>query len=137
MEPITTALVAAAVAGVTKVGEKAIVEAYTGLKDLLRGKFGAQSEVAKAVEAVEAKPDSAGRKATLAEELAAAKAEQDHELVEAARELLERLQAQPGGAQAIQIAIGSYNAQADRGGIASVHVSSFAPVPSALPRKDD
>lgn len=123
MEPITTALVAAAAAGVTKVGEKAIVEAYTGLKDLLRRKFGAQSEVAKAVAAVEAKPESAGRKATLAEELTAAKADQDQELVAAAHKLLERIEAQPGGVQVIQQATGSNIAQAARGGTATVQVN--------------
>jgi hypothetical protein len=127
MEPIITALVAAAAAGVTKVGEKAIVEAYTGLKDLLRRKFGAQSEVAKAVEAVEAKPDSAGRKATLSEELTAAKADQDAELVEAARKLLEQIQAQPGGAQVIQQATGSNIAQAAGGSTATVNVRQKKP----------
>jgi hypothetical protein len=120
MEPITTAVVAAAAAGVTEVGKKAIGDAYTGLKELIRRKFGAQSEVAKAVEAVEAKPDSAGRKATLTEELTAARADQDQELAEAARRLLERIQAQPGGVQVIQQARGSNIAQAAGGSTASV-----------------
>jgi hypothetical protein len=127
MDPITTALVAAAAAGATEVGKKAIGDAYAGLKDLIRRKFGAKSEVAKAVEAVEAKPDSVGRKTTLEEELTAAKADQDQELVEAARRLLERIEAQPGGVQVIQQATGINIAQAAEGSTASVIVREQKP----------
>jgi hypothetical protein len=42
---------------------------------------------------------------------------------QAARELLEHVKAQPDGEQHIQNAIGSYIAQADRGGIAKVRVN--------------
>ena len=123
MEPITTALIAAAVAGVAKMGEQAIVDAYNGLKNLIRRKFGSDSEVAKAVEAVEAKPESEGRQATLREELSAAKVDQDQELIDAARKLLELLKAQPGGAQIVQQATGSQIAQAVGGSTASVNVN--------------
>ena len=123
MEPITTALIAAAVAGVAKMGEQAIVDAYNGLKNLIHRKFGSDSEVAKAVEAVEAKPESEGRKATLAEELKAAKAEEDQELVEAARKLLEQIQAQPGGTQIVQQATGVNIAQAVDHSTATVNVN--------------
>ena len=123
MDPITTALVAAAAAGVAKVGEKVVVDGYAGLKELIRRKFGKDSEVARAVEAVEAKPDSAGRKATLEEELTAVKAPEDGELVEAARQLIEQLQAQPGGAQIVQQATGTNIAQAAGGGTATVNVN--------------
>ena len=78
---------------------------------------------AKAVEGVEAKPDSAGRKATLEEEVASAKADQDAELLKAAQALLEKLNAQPGGAQIIQQATGSYIAQASGGSTATVNVN--------------
>ncbi|HVF59672.1 MAG TPA: hypothetical protein VNJ70_07680 [Thermoanaerobaculia bacterium] len=123
MEPITTALIAAAVAGVAKMGEQAIADAYSGLKSLIRRKFGSDSEVAKAVEAVEAKPESEGRKATLAEELKAAKAEEDQELVEAARRLLEQIQAQPRGTQIVQQATGVNIAQAADHSTATVNVN--------------
>lgn len=123
MEPVTTALIAAAVAGVTKMGEQAIVDAYNGLKSLIRRKFGSDSEVAKAVEAVETKPESEGRKGTLAEELKAVRAEDDQELVEAARKLLEHIQAQPGGAQILQQARGVGIAQAADHSTATVNVN--------------
>ncbi|HEX5760890.1 MAG TPA: hypothetical protein VF121_17005 [Thermoanaerobaculia bacterium] len=123
MEPITTALIAAAAAGVTKMGEQAIVDAYNGLKNLIRRKFGSDSEVAKAVEAVEAKPESDGRKATLQEELTAVRAADDRELVEAARKLLEQIRAQPDGARIVQQATGIGIAEAADHSTATVNLN--------------
>lgn len=123
MEPITTALIAAAAQGVTKVGEKVVVEAYAGLKELIRRKFGKGSEVERAVEAVEAKPDSASRKAMLEEELTAVKAAEDGELVEAAKRLLAQLEQQPTGASIVQQARGMNIAQAAGGSAATVNVN--------------
>jgi hypothetical protein len=131
MDPITTAIVAALTTAVAKgtgaVGERVLPDAYTALKAALRRKFGEQSDVAKAVDGVEARPDSAGRKQTLAEEMAAAKADQDPDLLKAAQALLEQVEAQPGGERHIQEAIGSYIAQADRASTASVNVGQREP----------
>ena len=123
MDPITTAILAAVAAGVTKVGESAVVDAYQALKAAIKKKFGAESDVAASVESLEKKPESQGRKETVQEEVAAAKADQDPEILAAAKALLEKIQAQPGGEQHIQSIIGDYNAQADRGGTASVNVN--------------
>jgi hypothetical protein len=127
MEPITTAIIAAIAAGALKaagsIGEKAIADSYAGLKALIVRKFGQQSDVVKAVESVEARPESAGRQQTLAEEAAAAKLDQDQDVVKAAQELIEQIKAQPGGQAHIQSAVGSYIAQADRGSTAQVHVN--------------
>lgn len=123
MEPITTALIAALTAGAAKAAEKAIVDGYEVLKTALQKKFGKESELSQAVEKLEQKPDSAGRQETLKEEVAAARAEQDPELHSLAQSLLEALKAQPGGETHIQQATGSYIAQADRGGSASVNVN--------------
>jgi hypothetical protein len=127
MDPITTAILAAITAGVapglTEVSKKAIVGAYDGLKALIRRKFGDESELAEAVDKLEQRPESAGRKETLKEEVEAANAEKAPEILAAAQALLEKIQAQPGGEQHIQTAIGSYIAQADRGGTASVNVT--------------
>ncbi len=92
------------------------------LKTLLTKKFGGESEVVHAVNSVEAKPDSAGRQATLQEEVAAAKADQDQEMLHAAQVLLQLLQASAEGGQHVQTATGSYIAQADRGSSASVNI---------------
>lgn len=126
MDPITTAILAAlsagAVSGLTEASKTAITDAYRTLKALLTKKFGGESDVLHAVGQVEAKPDSAGRKATLQEEVAAVKADQDQEVLHAAQALLQLLQASPEGAQHIQTATGSYIAQADRGSSASVNI---------------
>jgi hypothetical protein len=96
MDPITTSIVVAA----SQLGETVVRDAYAGLKALIVRKFGKGSEVEKAVEAVEARPDSAGRQQTLDEELAAAPAARDPELLAAVAALqaaLEKLAAAPGG----------------------------------------
>ena len=115
MDPITTAILAAvtagAVAGATKVGEQAIVDAYGKLKELLGKKFGAKSKVVKAVKELEANPKSAARKEVVKEEVAAAKADQDKELLQAAQALIKSVKALPGGIQIIQTAIGDQNIQ--------------------------
>lgn len=90
MEPITTAIVAAvsagAAAGATKVGENVLVDAYTGLKTLITKKFGKKGEdVTDAIEGIEKRPDSEGRKATLEEELVRVGADQDKDVLNAAQ----------------------------------------------------
>jgi beta-glucosidase-like glycosyl hydrolase len=115
MDPITTAIVAAlsagAVSGATKVGEQAISEAYSKIKELLGKKFGAKSKVVKAVKELEANPKSAARKEVVKEEVAAVKADQDQELLKIAQSLLKNIKALPGGTQIIQTAIGDQNIQ--------------------------
>jgi disulfide oxidoreductase YuzD len=97
MDPISTVMLAALVAGVTAgaadVGQKAIVDAYEGLKTIIKRKFGAQSDLAPAISSLENKPDSEGRQATLAEEVAAADAAQDEEIMAAVQALQDMLAA--------------------------------------------
>jgi hypothetical protein len=126
MDPITAAIVAAAsagaISGLTEASKTAITDAYSKLKALLTKKFGGESDVIHAVNEVEVKPDSAGRKATLQEEVAAVKADQDQEVLQAAQALLHLLQASAEGGQHVQTATGSYIAQADRRSSASVNI---------------
>jgi hypothetical protein len=127
MDPVTTAIIAALTAGVASGGpelvKKSISDAYEGIKSLLKEKFGPSSEVVKAASGLEAKPDSEGRRGTLQEEIVAAKADQDPDIVKVAQALLEQLKAQPGGAQFIQTATGSNIAQAAGRSKASVRVN--------------
>src|SRR6185436_17573372 len=113
MDPITAAILAGvtagAAAGLTDTAKAVIADSYNGLKHLLQRKFGSESEVVKAVAGVEAKPDSAGRKETLKEEIAHAKADQDSDVLAAAKALLERLEATPGGSHIIQTVTGNQN----------------------------
>jgi hypothetical protein len=120
MDPITAAIVAALSAGVmgglTEASKTAITDAYSKLKMLLIKKFGSESEVIHAANEVEAKPDSAGRKVMLQEEIAAAKADQDQELLLLAQALLAQVTTQPGGKEYVQKATGDYTIQVQGNG---------------------
>jgi hypothetical protein len=131
MDPVTVAIGAALAAGVMKVGQSAFDDAYQALKDTLVRKFGGQSEIAKAVDGLEARPDSAGRATTLQEEVAAAKADQDPDILTAAHALLDQVKAQPGGQQSIQNVYGNQNAVTQGGGTATVHNYGANTTPSA------
>lgn len=114
MDPITAAILAGVAAGAASgatdvVTKQAVKGAYHALTQLLQTKFGAQSDVARAVENVEAKPDSSGRKETLQEEIVASNAAQDAELVSAARALLDKIDALPNGKQILQSVTGDAN----------------------------
>jgi len=106
MELILNALFGA----LANIGQDAVKEAYLTVKKLIRKKWGENSDLAEAMERLEMKPDSAGRRATLAEELAAAKADQDDSVVMAAKGLLEKIQALPGATLNIQQTVsGNHN----------------------------
>lgn len=129
MDPITTAIIAAAAAGYAggagKASQQAVLDAYNGLKTLLQRKFGAGSDLAEAVEKVEQKPASAAHQAMLQEEVVAAQADEDPELQEAAQTLLAQMKEEPQLANYVQqIAAGNYIAQASHGGTASVNVGA-------------
>jgi hypothetical protein len=128
MDPITTSILAALTAGITgstsKVGQQAILDTYEALKNILKRKFGNQSDIIKSVEALETKPESAARKEMLKEEIATVEADQDPDILKAAQDLLDKIGAHPGGVQHIQQATGNYIAQADRSGTASVNVNA-------------
>lgn len=97
MDIITTAIIAALAA----LSKDAIYDSYNALKSTLKKKFGSESDVADAVERLEKKPDSKGRQATLQEEIENAKVNHDAEIVQLAKDLLDKLQDQPGGQQRI------------------------------------
>lgn len=129
MDPITTAIIAAAAAGVAssagEVSKQAVLDAYNGLKTLIQRKFGTDSDLAEAVEKVELKPDSQARQALLQEEVAAAQADEDPELQEAAQTVLAQMKQEPQLANYVQqIAAGNYIAQASHGGSATVNVNT-------------
>jgi hypothetical protein len=99
MDPVTlaivTALVAGASAGATKVAEQAIVDGYNALKTLISERFGGDSELVKAVDSLEAKPESEGRRATLEEEVVDSNAAQEADILATAEKLLALLKSQP------------------------------------------
>ena len=105
MDPITGAIVAALAAGVasgaTEVSKKVIVDAFDGLKAALKKKFGDDSDLAEAVDKLEARPDSTGRQETLKEEVEIAKANDDAQLQQLAEALIEALKSTPEGKAAV------------------------------------
>lgn len=124
MDPVTTAIMAAIAAGVTggltDVGKQALVDAYDALKSLLKKKFGERSKVVNVVQDLEDEPDSSGYKAVLQEQISKTKADEDAELLQAARAVLAQIKEQPGNEQHLQYASGSYIAQATQGSRATV-----------------
>lgn len=101
MDPITAAIVAAltagAVSGLTETSKTAITDTYTKLKELLTTKFGKNSEVVKATDHLEIKPESIGRRKALQEKIIGSGAEQDEELLTVAKHMLTLVQTQQAG----------------------------------------
>jgi hypothetical protein len=90
MDAITT-ISTAIVGALANLSKDAIQDSYKALKAALVKKVGKSSDLSKAVESLEKKPDSVGRQETLKEEIAAAQIEQDNEIVSLAKDLLHRL----------------------------------------------
>ncbi len=97
MDPITTAIMAA----LANLSKDAIKDGYNALKAALKKKFGSESDLVDAVEKLEKKPDSEGRKATVQEEIEAAKVNDDPDIIRLAQDLLDKIKEQPGGQQTI------------------------------------
>jgi hypothetical protein len=104
---IIAALSTGAVAGATDTAKSAIDDAYQGLKTLIKQKFGHDSDVADAIDMLEAKPDSSARMMLVAEELEAVNSTSDSEVVSAAQSLLELIRALPKGEKHILVAQGT------------------------------
>jgi hypothetical protein len=131
METIVTAIIAAisagAASGAKDVAKKAVVDGYSTLKAAIIKRFGEKSELAKAVSELELKPESKGRQTTLVEVVKSAGAEDDADIIAAAKALLETVEGQPGGAQYVQSARGNFIAQAAGNSTATVNVSGYKP----------
>jgi hypothetical protein len=104
---VVAALSPGAVAGATDTAKSAIADAYEGLKSLLKKKFGHDSDVAEAIDMLEAKPDSDARKILLVEELKAVNSTSDRGVVSAAQSLLELIPTLPQGEKQVQVAQGN------------------------------
>ncbi len=93
MDPITLAITAA----LANLSQNVIKDAYVAFKAVLQDKFGVKSELVEAVDKLEEKPDSKTRQAMLQEEVASSKADQDPDLLQVAKSLIEQLKQLPGG----------------------------------------
>ena len=89
MDPITvivTALAAGAAAGLKPTAEQTIKDGYSAIKVLIQHKYGNLS-----IEALEQKPGSETKRASLAEDLSDAGAADDDELLDHAKSLLDTI----------------------------------------------
>jgi len=75
--------------------ENDISDNYDSLKFALKKKFGDNSDILYAIEGLERKPFSPGRQVTLQEEIETAEANEEQEIIQLAKDLLENLQKQP------------------------------------------
>lgn len=127
MEPVSTVILAAAstglFSGVSAVAKSAVVDSYEGLKSLLRRKLGGESKVMEALGKLEEDPESAGWREQVQKEVANAGADADPEIVAAAEQLRQEIEALPDGKRYLQAAKGNYIAQAQGGSTANVNVN--------------
>jgi len=98
---IISALVGGATAALKDGAEKALKDAYAHLKRLILNRYGKTGDVARAVEQLEAKPESTGRQTVVQEELAATDAPRDAEVLRAAQTLLEMVS--PGSSPSLTV----------------------------------
>jgi hypothetical protein len=110
---IITALTAGVASGATDVAKQVVVDLYGELKELLKQKYGGESEVIQSVNRLEANPESEGRKKVVEEEISAVEAGNDHELIQKAQALLAQLHGQPTVTSTSQFARGSHIYQAN------------------------
>ena len=94
VEPITTsivtALVAGAAAGLKPTVSQAVKDGYEGLKALIKRKYSAVS-----IDQLEANPTSKARRAVVEEDLQKTDAEKDPEVLQQVKALLDAIQSQP------------------------------------------
>jgi hypothetical protein len=118
MDPITVAIIAA----LANLSQSVIKDAYTALKVAIAQKCGVDSDLLQAIDKLEGKPDSAGRKEVLREEVAAAKADKDPELTKLAETLLGKLKDLPNGQTVItQTVKGDRNIFSGTGDVTVTH----------------
>lgn len=123
MDPISAVIIAAISAIGTAVGKEAVLDAYKGIKNRIKAKFGQENQVSKAIAEVEADPGSKGKQMVLVEQMAKAKVDQDKEIIKAAEVLMVQLKNIPEGEKHIMNVQGKFIAQADRGGTASITIN--------------
>ncbi|MFF0451546.1 hypothetical protein ACFYT4_35210 [Streptomyces sp. NPDC004609] len=100
MTVIVSAIALGAMAGVQESVAGTVQDAYQGLKRLISERYGSDVDVA----AVERRPESEAERESLEEDLTAAGADEDAELIEAARQLIEQVKShQPEAAPAVGI----------------------------------
>jgi len=97
MDPVSIAIIAALCAGATDGKPQVIARMYDTLKLILDNKYGADSEFRQAIESLEKKPNSTGRRQVLIEEVVATRADQDIEIMGIVEALIDKIREETGG----------------------------------------
>lgn len=119
---IVSALVGGATAALKDGAEKAIKDAYAHLKRLILDRYGKTGDVARAVEQLEARPESPGRQTVAREELAATDAPRDAEVLRAAQTLLATVS--PGSSTTLTVTASDHSIAVGgnvRGSVTNIH----------------
>jgi hypothetical protein len=105
---IATALAAGAVAALKATAPTVIKDAYAGLKRILRDRYAAAQD---SVEQLEDSPESQGRRAVVAEELATAGAASDPDILDQAEALIDLLRTHdPDAARTVALDLAGFKA---------------------------
>ncbi len=100
MDPITSAIMAVLPALASDVVKAGVKDAYDGLKAVIARKWGDTAPISKAIAAVEEDPKSKAQAAVLEEKVAAVKATEDAEVLQALRQLVEQMKTHGVGGEA-------------------------------------
>jgi hypothetical protein len=100
MDPITAAILAVLPALASDMVKSGVKDTYEGLKAVIRHKWGETAPISKAISALEEDPTSRAQAAVLEEKVAAVKATEDVEVVQALHQLIEQMKTHSIGGEA-------------------------------------
>jgi hypothetical protein len=101
MDPITAAILGVLPTLASDMLESSVKDAYEGLKAVIRRKWGETAPISKAISAIEEDPNSKAQASVLEEKVAAVKAIDDAEVVQALHQLVEQMKTHDIGGEAI------------------------------------
>jgi hypothetical protein len=101
MDPITAAILAVLPTLAADTVNSGIKDAYEGLKAVIRRKWGDPAPISKAISAMEEDPQSKAQAAVLEEKVAAVKASEDADVLQALRVLVEQMKTHGIGAETV------------------------------------
>lgn len=128
MDPITSAIIAALVAGTTAgladTAKKLIADLYNSIKEKIQQKHGKESKAVKAINELETEPDFVPYQAGLQQRINELKIDKDPELVSLAENLLSVIQQTENNTslQTIQNIYGNGNAVSGSGGTSNINI---------------
>lgn len=91
MDPITAAVIAVLPALAADTVKTGIKDAYDGLREVIKRRWGDSAPISKAISAVEKHPTSEAHALILEEKVAAANAAEDREVLKALQKLLDQM----------------------------------------------